>query len=362
MSTAREDSTITMKTRKQKLVGTSVGAAVVLVALMTSMAACKTPGLDPNPVGSATAPGDNPSASASASPASPSTSPTLAKASSPAPTKPVSGLPTYTVAGFPSAANTGYPHGLPGDTRKPVNLTPYTGPMTITVSGTVIDSKDISGQLHINAKNVVIKNSRIRVANTAAIDSRNHDANLLIVDTEIDGQGKDTSTGGIALIGWTGMTLLRVNAHDSGDIVRLDGRMTIQDSWLHDATGLNGAQHNDVIQSTHATYVRILHNRLDNAKVQTSCILLKADLGSISDVVVDSNLLNGGGYAFYWYDSNDHSYRITNGKVTNNRWLRTSDGGYYATGGRYGPVATRAYELPQWSNNAWYGSNEPIRI
>jgi hypothetical protein len=144
-----------------------------------------------------------------------------------------------------------------------------------------------------------------------------------------------------------------VNAHDSGDIVRMDGHATIQDSWLHDPSGTQGSQHNDVIQSTNADYIRILHNRLENPHTQTSCILLKADIGNISNVVVDSNLFNGGGYAFYWYDGNDHSHRISDGKVTNNRWLRSPGGGYFAKGGLYGPVATLAYDMPQWSGNAW---------
>ncbi|MFB9180299.1 hypothetical protein ACFFX1_19320, partial [Dactylosporangium sucinum] len=177
-------------------------------------------------------------------------------------------------------------------------------------------------------------------------------------DTEIDGQGKDASTGGIALIGRTGFTLLRVNAHGSGDILRIDGRGTVQDSWLHDPNGVGSAQHNDVIQSTNAKYIRILHNRLENQHTQTSCILLKADIGSISDVVVDSNLMNGGGYSFYWYDAN---YKITNGKVTNNKFMRSSGGGFWPKGGYYGTQAFSASTMPEWSNNTWNDNGAQIK-
>jgi len=267
--------------------------------------------------------------------------------------------PTYTVAGYPAAHNTGYPQGLSGDTRKKVTLTPYTGPMTITVAGTVIDGKDINGHIEIKAKNVTIRNSRIRVVNVQAVTSTDDNANLRIEDTEIDGQLKDASTGGIALIGRTGFTLLRVNAHGSGDILRIDGRGTVQDSWLHDPNGIGSAQHNDVIQSTNAIYIRILHNRLENQHTQTSCILLKADIGSISDVVVDSNLMNGGGYSFYWYDAN---YKITNGKVTNNKFMRQSGGGFWPKGGYYGTQAFQASQLPSWSNNTWNDSGQQINM
>src|SRR5262245_60392678 len=126
MSTAREDSPITMKTRKQKLLGTSVGALALLVSVGASLTACKDLGAlaalpkDPLSTASALPPGPStaPSAGTSASPSA-SPSPTKSTSSSATP-KPPGAPPTYTVAGYPTAANTGYPHGLPGDTRKAV--------------------------------------------------------------------------------------------------------------------------------------------------------------------------------------------------------------------------------------------------
>ncbi|MET7395566.1 hypothetical protein ABZS66_18960, partial [Dactylosporangium sp. NPDC005572] len=181
------------------------GVGIVAVALLATggLTACKDglPGYGALPGASAST-GVNPSASAglgspsasvapvtSASPSG-STSPTPTKSNT---TQPTGSNPPYTVAGFPAANNTGYPQGLAGDTRKKVTLTPYTGPMTITVAGTVIDGKDINGHLEIKAKNVTIRNSRIRVANVQAVTSTDDNANLRIEDTEIDGQGKDAS-------------------------------------------------------------------------------------------------------------------------------------------------------------------------
>jgi hypothetical protein len=241
--------------------------------------------------------------------------------------------------------------------------------MTITVAGTVIDGKDINGTLVIKAKNVTVKNSRIRVdmgtnSNANGIQSYDDYANLMVVDTEIDGQGSDTSGGGTPLVSRTGYTLLRVNAHGSGDITRIDGRGTIQDSWLHDPQGESSlgnadGQHHDVIQSTNATYIRILHNKLHNAYNQTSNILLKADIGSINDVIVDSNLMNGGGYTFYWYDAN---YKSTNGKVTNNRFMRQIGGGVWPKGGYYGTHAINSAQDPVWTNNVWDDNGAAIAL
>jgi hypothetical protein len=362
-----QDNTPTTVTRSA-LRRTSVGIVAVALFAGGALSACKDlpqTGTAPRPTASPV--GGKPSNSASISPVS-STSPSASASASPTKGAPTStkppapgnggGVPpTYTVAGYPAANNTGYPQGMAGDSRKKVTLTPYTGPMTITVAGTVIDGKDINGHIEIKAKNVTIRNSRIRVANVQAVTSTDDNANLRIEDTEIDGQLKDASTGGIALIGRTGFTLLRVNAHGSGDILRIDGRGTVQDSWLHDPGGTGSAQHNDVIQSTNAIYIRILHNRLENQHTQTSCILLKADIGSINDVIVDSNLMNGGGYSFYWYDAN---YKITNGKVTNNKFMRQSGGGFWPKGGYYGTQALNASQLPEWSGNAWNDNGQQI--
>lgn len=362
---------------------TRIGAVAFIALAVGSMTACKdmgapTAGSSHSP-GTGHAPGHpQPSASASVAPSGTggmgSASPSAPPSAIPSPSKsgpagggggntpPGNDHPPYTVAGFPDNTNTGYPHGVAGDKRAAVTLTTYTGPMTITKAGTVIDSKIVNGALTVNAHNVVIKNSLLKVANASAINSTDDNNNLLIEDTEITGQGKDSSAGGIALISRTGYTLLRVNAHDSGDITRMDGHATIQDSWLHDPSGTDGAQHNDVIQSTNATYIRILHNRLENPHQQTSCILLKADLGPISNVVVDSNLMAGGGYSFYWYDANDYSKHISNGTVTNNRFLRSPNGGFFAKGGMYGPDAFRATSSPAWSNNAWQDTGQQITM
>lgn len=295
--------------------------------------------------------------------------------------------PPATASGYPYDNNTGVPQGKAGDTRpKVVNnpdgkvpvwtlLKPYTGPMTITTDGTVIDGVYINdrGTLTINAKNVVIKNSYIRILNfdgsnnKEAVRTYNDNANLLIVDTEIsgateDGRPSDSSGGGQPLVSRTGYTLLRTNLHDYGDIIRMDGRATIQDSWLHTPRNAAGADpHNDIMQSTNATYIRILHNRLDHTPgaTQTSCILLKADIGPISDVVVDGNLINGGGYSVYWYDA---GYKSTNGRFTNNRWQRSPTGGMWPKGGYWGPWATNSASTPVWSNNVWDDNGAPISL
>ena len=306
--------------------------------------------------------------------------------------------PPPTTGGYPGVYNTGIPQGLPGDTRQKVVdnpdgtklvwtlLKPYTGPRTITQDGTVIDGVYINiladdddpnttadNKIVIKAKNVVIKNSYIRVSNIGgnnnkeAIATYDDAANLLIVDSEITGLSEtfrptDESGGGQPLVSRTGYTLLRANLHGYGDIIRADGNAVIQDSWLHNPVNAAGVDpHNDVIQSTNATRIRIIHNRLEHTPgaTQTSCILLKADIGPISDVIVDNNLINGGGYSVYWYDS---GYKSTNGKFTNNRWMRSPTGGMWPKGGYWGPWASNAASAPVWSGNVWDDTGTPINL
>jgi hypothetical protein len=306
------------------------------------------------------------------------------------------------VFGWPGPYNTGYPHGVSGDTRAPVTLSAYTGSCTITTPGTVIDRKDITCRLNIRTTGVVIKNSRIRVSNEGGVNINDY-YHAVIMDTEIDGQRQDNSAGGISLVGDGSYICIRCNLHGSGDIVRANwGGVALVDSWLHDLYCLQSSCHNDGIQSTGPTCgdgasnlgpiagssdttstqycLRIIHNRIENANNQTSDILLKADLGAISSVLVENNLFSGGGYTFYWYDS---GYQISNGLVRNNRFRRDVNGpvctggvspnlgdplqiasnGYWPKGGCYGPVASNVpapSRYPTWTNNVWDDNNAVI--
>lgn len=356
-------------------------AVVVLTGVLGLTATCNGDiGIDPDPAASASATASvSPGATTVAPSPSVSVVPTSPPATSPPATSPP---PIDPAAAWPAAHNTGYPHGLPGDTRTPVTLTAYTGPYIITTPGTVIDGRELNDQLEIRATGVVIKNSLVRVPGYQAIKI-NDAYHATIMDSELDGQGLDGSAGGVSLIGDGSYTLIRVNAHHSGDIARANwAGVAIVDSWLHDPTGTNPDQHNDVIQTTDGTCdlategigaiagttdtyagtycIRIVHSRLENAKTQTSCILMKADQGNIRDVLIANNLLNGGGYSLYWYDHNTGVYHSTAGKVLDNRWQRSPSGGYWPNGGSFNTHAIEAAELPEWTGNAWLDDGTSI--
>lgn len=234
---------------------------------------------------------------------------------------PVSG-PTFT--GYPSATTTGVPAGT--------TLTPYTGPSTITTAGTIIDSKTITSALIIKANNVTIKNCRIAVPNAAFIilnDSGN--TGFLLQDTEID--GLNTVTDGAA-IGGRNYTALRCNIHGTGDGVKLGDNVTIQDSYIHDLYGGNDS-HNDGMQCSDGTNVRILHNTILPVYTgATSCIIIKADFGPITDLIFDSNLVGGGGWCVYGGNGFSGLPDATAVQITNNKFTTA----YFPNGGAFGPI------------------------
>ena len=101
---------------------------------------------------------------------------TLSSTPPAAPVAPVAPAPT----GKPNAANTGVPSGT--------SLTRYTGPLNITTDGTVIDGKEVYGDLKIQASNVVIRNSylhcgsTIPAGNSGCVDANSGNVQDLLVE------------------------------------------------------------------------------------------------------------------------------------------------------------------------------------
>ena len=81
--------------------------------------------------------------------------------------------------GMPDATTTGVPAGT--------TLTAYTGPMTITTPGTVIEGKIINGTLRVTAANVTIKNCVIQNYGFWGIDAEGA-ANITVQNCDFTGE------------------------------------------------------------------------------------------------------------------------------------------------------------------------------
>ena len=124
--------------------------------------------------------------------------------------------------GMPDATTAGVPSGT--------TLTAYTGPMTITQAGTVIEGKIIDGTLTIDAANVTIKNCIIKNYGWWGIDGEGA-ANLTVLNCDFTAStSKDTNA---AILG-SGTFIGNDISQSENGIVLQGGASVVRDSYIHD--------------------------------------------------------------------------------------------------------------------------------
>jgi hypothetical protein len=235
--------------------------------------------------------------------------------------------------GFPGPGNTGVPAG--------VSLTAG-GDLTVSRAGAVIDRRDLKC-LTIAASNVTVRRTRIRCGGYYPVRIANGARNVVLEDVEIDGLGSHAAIA----IGTDNYTLRRADVHSVGDGPRMGDNSVVEDSWIHDLAA-GGGSHNDGIQSTGGSNIKILHNRIEHPNAQTSCILIGANLDHVDDVLVQGNLLNGGNYTIY--AGGKDGYRADNVRILGNRFGRDAV---------YGTHSIQSNIV--FSGNVWNDTGAPIR-
>lgn len=161
---------------------------------------------------------------------------------------------------WPGPQNTGYPHGLPGDTRPPVTLTPYAGPTTITSCGVVIDSKEVPQDLLIQAGSgtdldqpcVTVKNSLVHGVIFAEQPT---DGPVLIEDTEV----VPDSLSWWENVGRSNFRAVRVNSHGSEGVIKCETNCEAKDDWIH-GMELGGAYHYNALGGNGTSDFVVEHN------------------------------------------------------------------------------------------------------
>ncbi|GAA3579360.1 hypothetical protein GCM10022197_41050 [Microlunatus spumicola] len=260
----------------------------------------------------------------------------------PTPTSPPSTTsPGPTGSGdMPTAGSTGVPSGT--------TLTAYSGPATITTPGTVIDGKRITSCIVVKADDVTIRNSLIQSKGCFFnVLSENGSTGLQLVDVEIDGQGNGS---GDSAVNGAGYTCLRCDVHGTIDGFKVGSNVVIQDSYIHDLVGTSDS-HNDGIQVLAGKHIKIQHNSiLIGLKSATSGILVKADFGAISDLVIERNLLAGGAWTLYAgsEEGNGGDGPATGVTVKNNQFSTR----YFSKGGAFGPL-TDTLQSYAVAGNVW---------
>src|SRR5688572_28261198 len=214
---------------------------------------CQTETTGPTPtptLSESPAPTGSPSPSTSPSPTTvPTTAsptPTASPTSSPSPTASPTPSPSPTIGPvlltncFTRLAQCGYPH--PGNTGVPAgtNLTPYAGPMSITVANPVIDGKSIGCGLTIRASNVVIRNSRITGPCFYGVEVPS--GNVTIQDSEIDCVNHK-GTG----VAFRNFVVLRSEIRNCENGAHTGSNVRIEDSYITGVVEVDGG-HGDGLQ------------------------------------------------------------------------------------------------------------------
>ena len=260
----------------------------------------------------------------------------------PAPTPP--GDSPKPPGGLPDAPSIGVP---PGTT-----LTP-SGAMTISTAGAVVNAREVTGSITVNAPNVTIRNSRIVSNDFMAI--RSNSTGLVVEDSEIlDGPdtGQNNCHNGI---GFGGFTVRRTdisgceNAADVGD-----SNVVFADNYVHDLDTegpsyvWGNSPHTDGIQGN-GSNVTVSRNWIDPTPGDDANAVIFAPGGS-NNYVIEDNYLDGRGTNYTIYAPRETG-RAGN-KINRNRLLRARYG--YTACVRLGVTVT------EFNGNRDAGTDAPI--
>lgn len=234
---------------------------------------------------------------------------------------------------MPTEKNTGV---IPGTKLRPSEE------LTVTEEGAVVENLDINGCLKVEAPKVTVRNTRIRGEDCDnVVELEDNAKGAVLEDVEIDGGGNPDANG----VAFSEYTLRRGYIHGVGDGAKAGDNTTIESTYIHDLAHVEGS-HNDGIQVSSGSNVVLRGNRVVNGHNQTGAIFVGADLGDISDVLVEANWLDGGGYTVYAGDGNKG--KATGVRIVNN---------VFGRGAEHGPKTTEGDGI-QWSGNRYVDGEE----
>jgi hypothetical protein len=196
------------------------------------------------------------------------------------------------------------------------------GTVTVRTAGATVQNLNITGQIIVRAQNVTVRNCRIN-ANGAwwGIDADSHNTNVR--DCEIF----NNNFGNAAILGQGG-TYLRLNIHGFENGIVTQGGCTVEDCYIHDLNGGPDA-HVDGVSIQQGSDTTVRHCRIESW--DTSCVFIKNDFGSLSNHLVDDNLLintPGKLTAYAVYSSQTGPSGTITGVTFSNNIMQRGNGGY----------------------------------
>lgn len=255
--------------------------------------------------------------------------------------------------GSASCALPNYPNasctGVPSNTT----LAVVTGNMFITTPNTVVEGKDIRGCVSVEAPGVIIRKSKISCDNFLVVGSHASSysgTGVLLEDVEIS----CNDTQGTA-VGDYNITVRRANIHSCENGFDLDGSIVVEDSYVHDLIPYDVPTdpHVDGIQITPVgNDITIRHNTIDaNNDGNAAIISPRVSSGIVSNILIQDNLLFGGGYTLYCQqDGSGNNYKVINNHFSTQ---------YYPTVGALAPWV-HCQDEAQVTGNVYHETGQPI--
>jgi hypothetical protein len=205
----------------------------------------------------------------------------------------------------------------------------------INQTGQIVECANVQGKLHITAKDVIIRNSYVAYDSGKKGEAANATAAIMVDDgasATVDHVEINGLEGSHACIWHQGQSMVAryVDCYGVDDGIFTwassstagDG-FTIEDSYFHDLTPLTANGHMDGFQTEGAKNGTIRHNTYAMSVDGTSAIAIWNSLKSSSDILIENNLLAGGGATIYAEDYNPSEPSPQGGfSVTNIRFER----------------------------------------
>lgn len=256
--------------------------------------------------------------------------------------------------GWPGPSNTGYPAGQ-------TFVRTVTGGLVVTVDNTVIDGWKVSGGIQVRAQNVTIRNSWVTSsfggAGGSGVININPGYSATVSQNLLDGLN---ATHACVWDEGRSMVVRANNCQGVNDGIFMwstelgvDGtgdNFVIEDNWLHDFTTQAANGHIDGIQTEGARNGVIRHNTIDVSQDQDSAVAIWNTRKSADNILVERNLMAGGGFAAYAEDlspseaSPAGGYTVTNVTFTDNVFSTV----HFGCVGAYGVWFTRGAPSDGW--------------
>ena len=293
-----------------------------------------------------------PPAPTAPTPKEPPVPPTSAPPSSAAPS--TSGRPgggvtagsttTCPLPSYPSADCTGVPAGT--------SLSAHSGDLEIGTANTVIDGLDIRGCVFVRAPGVVIRRTRITCpgGGVASFADAYSGQGVVLEDVEIScGNVKGSSA-----VGDYNFTVRRANIHSCENGFDVDGRVTIEHSYIHDLIAFDPASdpHSDGAQITPVGRdINIVHNTIYAGDGTSAIISPTVSSGVVTNVLIKDNLMAGGAYTLYCQqDGSGNNYQVINNRFSTR---------FYPSVGAFG-AWTECGDETQVNGNVIHETGQPV--